>query len=152
LATIYFSGSISGGREDVETYRTIVDALQTAGHRVFAGMVTATHIGAGGEDLTAAEIFARDIGWIEEVARAGGVLVAEVSRPSTGVGYEIAFARHRLDMPVICLYRPAFTRRCSGMIAGDRAIRLIEYTGETVSAAIGELLGMLANNPAGSVV
>ncbi len=152
MATIYFSGSISGGREDLETYRTIVAALEKAGHRVFAGMVTAAHVGAEGEKLSAGEIFERDVAWIEEVAREGGVLVAEVSRPSTGVGYEIALARYRLDMPVICLYRPAFTRRCSGMIAGDRTIRVIEYTGETLSNAIEKLLEMLANKPAASVV
>lgn len=150
--TIYFSGSISGGREDVETYRTIVAALEAAGHRVFAGMVAAQHVGAGGEDLSAREIFERDVAWIDEVARSAGVLVAEVSRPSTGVGYEIAYARHRLDMPVVCLYRPAFTRRCSGMIAGDRAIQLIEYTGDTLAAAIDRLLEILANKPAASVV
>ena len=148
--TIYFSGSISGGREDVETYREIVGALESAGHRVFAGMVTAQHVGAEGEHLSAAEIFERDIGWIEEVARSGGVLVAEVSRPSTGVGYEIAFARHRLDMPVICLYRPAFTRRCSGMIAGDESIRLIEYA--EIGDAIRQLLDLLANKAAASAV
>ena len=150
--TIYFSGSISGGREDIETYRRIVAALESAGHRVLAGMVTAKHVGAEGEPLSAAAIFDRDVAWIEEAAREGGALVAEVSRPSTGVGYEIGYARHRLDMPVICLYRPAFTRRCSGMIAGDRAIRLIEYTDGTIENAIAQLLEVLANKPAASVV
>src|SRR5512142_987324 len=150
--TIYFSGSISGGREDIETYRRIVAALESAGHRVFSGMVAAQHVGNGGEPLSSREIFDRDVAWIEEVARDGGVLVAEVSRPSIGVGYEIAFARHRLDMPVICLYRPAFTRRCSGMIAGDRSIRLIEYSDETAETAIGRLLEILANKAAVSVV
>ena len=149
--TIYFSGSISGGREDVETYRTFVAALQQAGHRVLAGMVTAGHIGAEGESLAACDIFDRDVGWIDEVARSGGVLVAEVSRPSNGVGYEIAMARYRYDMPVICLYRPAFTKRCSGMIAGDRGIRLIEYSDETLPAAIEKLLDAV-NKPEKRVV
>ncbi len=147
-STIYFSGAISGGREDVETYRTFVAALEGAGHRVLAGMVTAKHVGDGGEPLSSETIFERDVAWIEDVARSGGLLVAEVSRPSTGVGYEIALARHRFGMPVICLYRPAFTKRCSGMIAGDRGIRLIEYTDETLSAAIETLLGAVANKPA----
>ena len=150
--TIYFSGSISGGREDVQTYRRIVSALESAGHQLFSGAVAAQHVGTDGEPLSSREIFERDVAWIEEVARSGGVLVAEVSRPSIGVGYEIALARHRLDMPVICLYRPAFTRRCSGMIAGDRTIRLIEYTDETVGPAIGELLEILANKAAAGVV
>lgn len=143
--TIYFSGSISGGREDVETYRTFVAALERAGHRVLAGMVTAQHVGAEGESLTSREIFERDLGWIEEVAREGGLLVAEVSRPSTGVGYEIAAARYRFGIPVVCLYRPAFTRRCSGMIAGDRGIQLIEYTDGTLETAVEKLLESVAN-------
>jgi len=30
---------------------------------------------------------------------------------------------------VVCLYRPAFTARCTAMVAGDRGIELIEYRG-----------------------
>jgi 2'-deoxynucleoside 5'-phosphate N-hydrolase len=145
MTSIYFSGSISGGREDVGMYQTFVAALERAGHRVLAGMVTAQHIGAGGESLSANEIFDRDLGWIEEVARDGGTLVAEVSRPSIGVGYEIGAARYRFRIPVVCMYRPAFTRRCSGMIAGDGEIQLIEYTDATVSGAIEKLLDAIAN-------
>ncbi len=137
--SIYFSGSISGGREDADMYRTIVSVLEAEGHRVFAGSVTAMHVGADGEPLDAHTIFTRDTEWLEEVARARGVLVAEISRPSIGVGYEIAMARHRFQMPVICLYRPAFTRRCSGMVAGDRDIRVIEYTDETAAQMLEKL-------------
>lgn len=141
--TIYFSGSISGGREDRTMYRRIVDALENAGHRVYAGAVTSESIDAKGEPLEALQIFERDLGWIDEVARAGGVLVAEVSRPSVGVGYEIAAARYRYNLPVICLYRPAFTSRCSGMIAGDRDIQLIEYTEDVFDAAVEQLIRLL---------
>jgi len=141
--TIYFSGSISGGREDRAIYRRIVKALEDAGHRVFAGAVTSESIDAAGEPLEALQIFERDLGWIEDVAGAGGVLVAEVSRPSVGVGYEIAAARYRHNMPVICLYRPAFTSRCSGMIAGDRDIQLIEYTDDLLDGAVEQLLRLL---------
>ncbi len=141
--TIYFSGSISGGREDVAMYRRIVEALQGEGHRVLAGMVTSTAVGDGGEALSSPEIFRRDMGWLEEVAAAGGTLVAEVSRPSHGVGYEIAAARYRFRMPVICLWRPAFTRRCSGMIAGDEGIELIEYSDGTVTEMLARLSAAL---------
>jgi hypothetical protein len=144
MKTIYFSGSISGGREDRNFYRRIVNALENAGHRVYAGAVTSESIGAGGEPLEALQIFERDLGWIEEVAKAGGVLVAEVSRPSVGVGYEIAAARYRYNLPVICLYRPGFTSRCSGMIAGDREIRLIEYTEDVFDGAVDHLIRLLS--------
>lgn len=121
--TIYFSGSISGGRQDVATYREIVAALEADGHHVLAGAVTSEEIGAHGEALGVQDIFNRDIGWID----VADMVVAEVSVPSSGVGYEIAYARYRREIPVICLYRPAYTKRCTAMISGDAGIELIEY-------------------------
>lgn len=128
MALIYFSGSISGGRADAPHYRWIVDQLTAQGHEVLAGMVTDASIGDEGESGSATAIFERDLGWMQRVADAKGVLVAEVSIPSHGVGYEIAAARYRFRVPVICLYRAAEGRRCSAMIAGDPRIRLIEYS------------------------
>ena len=123
MLTIYFAGSISGGRGDVGHYRQIVAALEADGHRVLAGAVAAEHVGSGGEALDSCAIFERDIGWLAEA----DVLVAEVSTPSTGVGYEIATARYRFQIPVICLYRPAYTKRCTAMVSGDVGIELLEY-------------------------
>jgi hypothetical protein len=125
--TIYFSGSIRGGRQDVSLYRKIVAHLREKGHRVLAGAVATESVSAGGETLAEAAIFNRDLSWIAETAAAGGALVADVSVPSIGVGYEIAAARYRFDMPVIAMYRPAHTRRCSAMIRGDAGIMTIDY-------------------------
>jgi hypothetical protein len=138
--TIYFSGSISGGREDLSMYRKIVAALEDAGHHVFAGSVTSELIGVEGDPLESVQIFERDVSWLEEVASRNGLLIAEVSRPSIGVGYEIAAARYRFNIPVICMYRPSFTKRCSGMVAGDPSIRVIEYTADVFEAAVAELV------------
>ena len=145
--TIYFSGSISGGREDVGLYRVIVDRLERAGHRVIAGAVASEHVGGDGEALSMRAIFDRDLGWIDEAAAEGGCLVAEISRPSTGVGYEIAYARYRHGMRVICLYRPAYTQRCTAMIAGDTGIELLEYADGELEQAIERLLAALAARP-----
>lgn len=120
---IYFAGAISGGRADVAHYREIVKALESDGYRVLAGAVAADHVGPGGEELTSRDIFDRDLGWLAEA----DLLVAEVSMPSTGVGYEIATMRYRHEKPVIALYRPAYTSRCTAMVAGDGEIELIEY-------------------------
>ena len=135
MRTIYFSGAISSGRADVPHYRRIVAALEAAGHRVLAGAVTAD-VGHKGESLPPAAIFERDLGWVAEA----DLLVAEVSVPSTGVGYEIAAARHRYGIPVVCLWRPAHTRRCSAMVAGDPGIELIEYTEEGFEGMLDRLL------------
>ena len=122
--TLYFAGAISGGRGDVALYREIIAALEAERHRVLAGAVAAEHVTASGETLESFAIFDRDLAWIA----AADVLVAEVSMPSTGVGYEIATARYRYAIPVICLYRPAHTTRCTAMVSGDRGIELIEYS------------------------
>ncbi|HET7710469.1 MAG TPA: nucleoside 2-deoxyribosyltransferase [Thermoanaerobaculia bacterium] len=138
-ATIYFSGAITGGREDVGLYRRIIDALEAAGHRVLAGAVGAEHVGRNGESLDAAAIFLRDLAWVAE----SDVLVAEVSKPSLGVGYEIAAARYRYGVPVICLFRPAHVPRCSAMIAGDPDITTLFYRDDDVEEMVGRLLRLL---------
>jgi nucleoside 2-deoxyribosyltransferase len=145
MLTIYFGGAISGGRADVAHYRRIVDALQTDGHRVLAGAVASEDVSAHGEALDAEAIFARDLRWIEEA----DVLVAEVSMPSTGVGYEIAAARYRFGRPVVCLYRAGHTKRCSAMVAGDRGVALIEY--EDAEEMLQRLRGWLAKYAAAGV-
>ena len=111
----------------------MIDALEADGHRVLAGAVAAEHIGDGGESLALAEIFARDIRWLDE----SDVVVAEVSTPSHGVGYEIAYARYVRRIPVIALYRRGRTKRCSAMISGDPGIRMLEY--EDVGAVLESL-------------
>lgn len=152
---IYFSGSISGGRGDIAVYRNFVNALENAGHRVLAGSVVSETIGAEGDRLPSEDIFDRDVGWLEDVAHEGGVLVADVSMPSIGVGYEIAAARYRFGIQVICLYRPTHSKRCSAMVAGDTGIELISYSDSTLAEATARLLRVLervANKPAGSPV
>ena len=145
-ATIYFSGSISGGRADVTLYRQLVDALERDGHRVLAGAVASETITAGGEAADAHAIFLRDMDWIAE----SDLVVAEVSMPSLGVGYEIAAARYAYGIPVIALYRRAHTARCSAMIAGDDGVTFIEY--EAVEDGIARLLDAVRNAFPASVV
>ena len=136
--TIYFSGSISGGRDDAAHYRRIVGALESRGFNVLAGAVT-SHIGHAGEPLDARFIFERDLAWVAQ----SDVVVAEVSMPSTGVGYEIAAARYRYGIPVICLYRPAYTARCTAMVAGDEGVELIEYSDSTFDEMLDQLVNKL---------
>lgn len=144
MLTIYFAGSISGGRNDVARYGEIVTALQADGHRVLAGAVAAENVGNDGERLESSAIFDRDIGWLSEA----DLLVAEVSMPSTGVGYEIATARYRFGIPVICLYRPAYTRRCTAMVSGDAQVELIEY--DDAAEMLGRLRAAVAKYTAGA--
>ncbi len=131
---VYFSGSISGGREDVEIYIRIVELVRSLGFAVNAGQVTNRDLPSGGEAGDVRVIFERDMTWLKEVADASGTLLAEVSTPSLGVGYEIAAARYLHGIPVVCLYREVPERRCSAMIEGDPGIRLIRYSPDEIDA------------------
>jgi len=111
---IYFSGSVSGGREDVGLYLQII--VQLKEH----GLVLTEHIGdarldAGGEPgLSVVEIHDRDLAWL----RQADCLVAEVTTPSLGVGYEIGKATE-WGKSVLCLFRTGNGSMLSPMIAGS---------------------------------
>ena len=131
---IYFSASISGGREDADLYARLISAL---GRR---GLVLTEHIGSpdlsdGGEDgPTDEEIFERDLRWLEEA----DIVIAEVTTPSLGVGYEVARAT-RMRKPVVCLFRPGSGRRLSAMIRGNPDVRVLEYSGADDPVAVAAL-------------
>ena len=56
------------------------------------------------------------------------VVVAEVSTPSLGVGYELGIAE-KLIIPVLCLYRPIKGKRLSAMINGNEEFQCRAYQG-----------------------
>ncbi|HEY0591298.1 MAG TPA: nucleoside 2-deoxyribosyltransferase [Thermoanaerobaculia bacterium] len=143
MLPIYFSGSISGGRGDLALYQKLASRLEREGFRVIAGEVTNATITDSGEANDARFIFDRDLGWLEQVAREGGVVVAEVTTPSLGVGYEIATARYKFGVPVVALFRPAARKRCSAMISGDPRITLIEYDEHDLDSAVLSITGAI---------
>jgi hypothetical protein len=118
---IYFAGSISGGRDDGDIYKEIIAILSKFGE------VLTEHVGDGnltrmGEDKDLVFIRSRDMKWIEEC----DVLVAEVTVPSLGVGYEVRDAEVR-NKKVVCIHRPMVNRRLSAMISGSPHPILREY-------------------------
>ena len=114
---IYFACSITGGREFESAYQAIVHALTEAGHEVPTAHLAESGVGAAEAVIHPNEVYERDVAWI----RACDVLVAEVSVPSHGVGYEIGFALG-LGKPVLALYQEG--RRVSKMISGNPDPRL----------------------------
>ncbi|XP_041802902.1 2'-deoxynucleoside 5'-phosphate N-hydrolase 1 [Chelmon rostratus] len=112
---VYFCGSIRGGRDDVHVYRRIVEKLQSYG-TVLTEHVSSSQLSDRGEDAAAAgdrAIHDRDVDWL----RQSDVIVAEVTQPSLGVGYELGRA---VDMKkkIFCLFRPSSGRSLSAMIRG----------------------------------
>ena len=133
---IYFACAIVGGRYDEAIYQQLVDSLLADGHEV----PTLLNAGPGWQHMEGSpdpnEVYRRDIGWIDE----SQVLIAEVSTPSHGVGYEISYALDR-GKPVLCLYRRS--TRVSKMLTGNtmQGITLADY--DDVSEAIGVMQGFV---------
>lgn len=115
---IYFSCSLTGGRGDEIVYGQIVDHLLVEGHQVPTAHLARPEVMILEKVVEAAEVYARDIAWIQ----ACDVVVAEVSTPSHGVGYEIAYALG-LGKPVLCCYRRGAT--VSKMIVGNDTAGLV---------------------------
>jgi hypothetical protein len=119
---IYFAGSIRGGRDDREIYAAIIELLRDYGKVVTEHVGDAT-INLGGENAPDREIHDRDI----ESLRSADVLVAEVSAPSLGVGYEIGRSVE-WGKRIICLYRHCAGRKLSGMIGAAPGVEVHEYS------------------------
>ena len=116
---IYFGGSIKGGRSKVEDYKKIVDYLKTVG-TVLDEHVADLNLKSTGETIGPVEIYKRDVNWINEC----DILIAEVTVPSLGVGYEIGYAES-LNKKIICLYQA--NENLSAMIKGNENITQISY-------------------------
>ena len=121
---IYFAGAIRGGREDAEFYFNIIHYLEKFGV-VLTEHVGNTELSEKGElSQTDNDIFQRDLSWLQSA----DAVVAEVSTPSLGVGYELGIAE-KLKIPVLCLYRPIKGKRLSAMINGNEEFQCRVYQG-----------------------
>ncbi|KAL5463243.1 hypothetical protein EMCRGX_G032123 [Ephydatia muelleri] len=110
---IYFAGSIRAGRADVEIYAHIVKLLKRYG-AVLTEHVADSKIDENGKEHENDQyIHDRDMAWLEK----SDVIVAEVTQPSLGVGYEIGRAVD-LNKRILCLFRPETGKRLSAMIRG----------------------------------
>lgn len=121
MQKIYFAASISAGRDDQPIYEKIVEALKPYG-TVATEIIGSPELLAAGEDLSAHEVHRRDVAWLTEAR----CVVAEVTTPSLGVGYEIGLAT-TMKKPVLCLYRPSAGRKLSSMIAGCPLVQVRQY-------------------------
>ena len=135
---LYFSCSLTGGRQDEAVYASIVKHLEAAGNEV-----PTAHLADPGvmelERVTAAdEIYARDVRWMEGC----DALVAEVSTPSHGVGYEIAYTL-ALKKPVICVYREGVA--VSKMILGNDSPGMVVRKYQNEAEALEQIDEFLAS-------
>ena len=109
---IYFACSITGGRAFESVYQEFTRVLLTDKHEVPTAYLAEANVIALEKVVNPREVYNRDVAWI----RACDALIAEVSVPSHGVGYEIGFALEQ-GKSVLCLARSDIT--VSKMITGN---------------------------------
>ena len=118
---IYFAGSIRGGRDEENIYLKIIDYLGSFGE-VLTEHVGHKNVEKSEEGHSDTYIFERDVSWL----KSSDVMIADVTVPSLGVGYEIGFAE-TLDIPILCLYNPKNKKPLSAMITGNKKVIWKEY-------------------------
>ena len=120
---IYFAGSIRGAEADKPLYKRFIEHLSRHGKVLTEHSFDFDY--SQEIKLDDHEIYELDTGWLKDA----DALVAEVSSPSLGVGYEIGHVE-ALGKPILCLYRRQEGRRLSAMIGGNRKLKIVEYDGE----------------------
>lgn len=135
---IYFCGSIRGGRDDAALYKRVIDQLKQYGE------VLTEQIGDPNlmEKEKGSDKFIHD--WCLAWLLKSDALVAEVTQPSLGVGYEIGRAIEN-KKKILCLFRPDSGKFLSAMIRGaiDDNVVVKDYKEEDIPHILEEFFKSL---------
>lgn len=122
MKKIYFACSIRGGRDDQPIYAELVELIKESAEVLSELFSDKSLTASGHSNLSDKEIWTRDISWL----KAADGVIAEVTNPSLGVGYEIGKASE-WGIRVLALYRSLPGKRLSAMIAGSANVEVFEY-------------------------
>lgn len=120
---IYCAGPIRGDVTYQKFFTKVIDYIESEGHTVlaeFSGKFSSTI------PLTDKQTYKRDLKWID----GSKLMIAEISGPSLGVGFEISYAIFQRKLPVLALYNSE-VQNISSMIAGcDSPLLTIQKYGD----------------------
>lgn len=134
MTNVFLSGSMRGGRRLLDTYKFMVDVILSSGADVLSQHVARDSIFEEEEGMSEEEIFMRDMAGIRKC----DCLVAEVTVPSIGVGYEICRALSQAK-PVLCVYEDG--AKASAMVLGNYGVTATGYNSmEELSAIVRDFI------------
>ena len=119
---IYFSGSIYGGRQKLDTYKKLISELSKYGE-VLDEQVADEDVLIKEENIPDNEVFED----LEKQLNQADLIFAEFTVPSLGVGYEIGYADSH-NKRIIGIYDQNVTPKVSTMIRGNKRLKIIPYT------------------------
>ena len=117
---VYFAGSIRGEAPDTEWFQVLIKRISRYGK-----VLTEHSFGFPYDEEIKFDdhwIYETDIGWLRDA----DALIAEVTAPSLGVGYEIAKAEE-WGKPILLLYRERPERKPSAMLNGNKNLKMVKY-------------------------
>lgn len=118
---IYFSGSIYGGRQKLDTYKKLVKELQKYGE-VLDAEVADDNVLIDEEGKNDNEIFEN----LESKLNQADLIFAELTVTSLGVGYELGYA-DKSDKRIIGIYDTTVTPKITTMLRGNKRLKIIPY-------------------------
>lgn len=120
---VYFAGSIRGERPDKDWFKRLISHISKRGEVLTEHSFSYTYE----EEIKFedSQIYETDMGWLREA----DTLIAEVTAPSLGVGYEIAKAED-MDKPILLLYRMHEGRKPSAMLNGNNGLLMVKFISE----------------------
>ena len=107
---VYCAGAIKGDTTYQNNYIEMIRFIESMNHTALAELNGKFNASV---PLSDNKIYTRDIEWIEE----SKVMIAEISGPSLGVGFEIAYALFQKEIPVLAL-ASSEVEKISAMITG----------------------------------
>src|SRR3989338_6403490 len=124
MIDVYFAISISGKRDNLNVGKKIVKVLKKINFNVLSEHIIRDDAWEYDSQVSMQHVLERDMRWIDR----SSCLIAQVSSPSLGVGYEIAYALN-LKKPVLCIIKKEAENRLSKIIRGNTSsyIRVVSY-------------------------
>ena len=136
MKKIYFACSIRGGRDEAGLYANLVEFLKPKCD-LLTEIFADENLTVEGMNKPSQEIWSIDLRWIKD----SDAVIAEVTNPSLGVGYEIAKAEE-WGKPVLALFKDDGTKKLSAMIDGSSKTVTVKY--KTLKEAESAILHFLA--------
>ncbi len=116
---IYCAGPIRGDATYQQFYKKIIDFVESLGHTVLTELSSKFNSTV---PLTDKQTYKRDLKWVD----GSKIMIAEVSGPSLGVGFEISYAIFQRKLPVLAIHSSE-VQNISAMISGcDSPLLTIE--------------------------
>lgn len=112
-------------------YMAILDSIKLSGAEVLSEVFVHDALNYGGSPLPADQIYRRDT----EMIKAADLVIAEVTNPSLGVGYELAYAE-KLKKQILCLFDRNSSNILSAMVEGNSYNNVEYYDSESLTKSI----------------